>query len=41
MIHFTPEEEGERAGEAVVFWSWIAVLALGLAYMIALPLAGR
>lgn len=41
MIHFTPEEEGGRPGEAVVFWWWIAVLALGLAYMIALPLAGR
>ncbi len=41
MFDFTPEEEGERAGEAVVFWSWIVVLAVGLAYMIALPLAGR
>ena len=41
MVDFTPEEAGERQGEAVVFWSWIAVLALGLAYMIALPLAGR
>ena len=41
MPDFTPEEEGARRGEAVVFWSWIAVLTVGLAYMIALPLAGR
>jgi hypothetical protein len=41
MPDFTPEEEGARRGEAVVFWSWIAVLAVGLAYMIALPLGGR
>ena len=41
MPDFTPEEEGARRGETVVFWSWIAVLAVGLAYMIALPLAGR
>lgn len=41
MIHFTPQEAGPRAGEAVAFWSWIAVLALGLAYMIVLPLMGR
>ena len=41
MVDFTPEEAGERRGEAVVFWSWITVLALGLAYMIVLPLAGR
>lgn len=41
MVDFTPEEAGARKGEAVVFWSWIAVLALGLVYMIALPLAGR
>ena len=41
MVDFTPEEAGERAGEAVVFWSWIAVLGLGLTYMIALPLLGR
>ncbi|WP_274543201.1 hypothetical protein [Microbacterium sp. CPCC 204701] len=41
MVDFTPEEAGPRPGEAVVFWSWIAVLAVGLAYQIALPLAGR
>jgi hypothetical protein len=41
MADFTPEEEGELAGEAVVFWSWITVLAGGLAYMIILPLMGR
>lgn len=37
----TPEEEGPRRGEAIVFWSWIAVLAGGLVYMIAIPLSGR
>jgi len=41
MADFTPEEEGARRGEAVVFWSWITLLAVGLAYMIAIPLAGR
>ena len=41
MPDFTPEEEGPRHGEAVVFWSWIAVLAAGLAYLIVIPLAGR
>ncbi len=42
MAHFTPEEEeGARVGEAAVFWSWIAVLAVGLAYMIIVPLLGR
>ncbi|MDW4573259.1 hypothetical protein R8Z57_10810 [Microbacterium sp. M3] len=41
MVDFTPEEEGPRRGEAVVFWSWIIVLAVGLAYMIAIPLMGR
>jgi hypothetical protein len=40
-VDFTPEEEGARRGEATVFWSWIAVLAGGLAYMIAVPLMGR
>ncbi|WP_275403138.1 hypothetical protein [Microbacterium hibisci] len=41
MVDFTPEEEGARRGEAVVFWSWIVVLAGGLAYLIAIPLMGR
>lgn len=41
MIDFTPEEEDRRAGEGVVFWSWITVLTVGLAYMIILPLTGR
>jgi hypothetical protein len=40
MADFTSEEEGARRGEAVVFWSWIAVLAGGLAYMIAIAVAG-
>jgi hypothetical protein len=41
MDDFTPEEAGPRRGEAVVFWSWIAVLAVGLAYMITVPLMGQ
>ncbi|MFE5409949.1 hypothetical protein [Microbacterium sp. NPDC056569] len=41
MVDSTPEEEGPRRGEAVVFWCWIAVLAGGLGYMIAVPLMGR
>lgn len=36
MSEFTPEEEGARRGEAVVFWAWITVLAGGLAYMLAI-----
>lgn len=40
-MDFTPEEEGARRGEAAVFWSWITVLAVGLAYMILIPLIGR
>jgi hypothetical protein len=40
-MDFTPEEAGERPDEAVVFWSWIGVLAVGLVYMIAIPLIGR
>jgi hypothetical protein len=41
MADFTPEEEGRRTGEAAVFWAWIAVLAVGLLYMILIPLVGR
>lgn len=41
VVDFTPEEAGERPGEAAVFWSWIALLGIGLAYMIAVPLMGR
>jgi hypothetical protein len=41
VVHFTPEESGARPGETVVFCSWILVLAVGLAYMIAIPLIGR
>lgn len=28
-------------GERVVFWAWLALIAGGLAYMIAIPLIGR
>ena len=41
MADFTPEEAGPRPGEIVVFWSWIVVLAVGLVYMVAIPLMGR
>ncbi|WP_262927506.1 hypothetical protein [Microbacterium ureisolvens] len=41
MVHFTPGEAGLRRGEGVMFKSWIAVLAGGLAYMISIPLVGR
>jgi len=38
---FTTEEEGPRLGEAIVFWSCISLMAVGLAYMVAIPLTGR
>jgi hypothetical protein len=36
-----PDEAPRGRDEAVVFWSWIAVLSIGLAYMLAIPLSGR
>jgi hypothetical protein len=33
--------EDDTRGEAVVFWAWITTIAVGLAYMIAIPLIGR
>lgn len=41
MADFTPGETGPRAGEAVVFWTWMVVVVVGLAVMIAVPLIGR
>jgi len=41
MTDFTPEEEGPRPGEVVVFWGWLIVIAAGLAVMITIPLIGR
>ena len=41
MSEFTPEDGGPRPGEAVVFWSWIGVVAVGLVIMIVVPLMGR
>jgi hypothetical protein len=41
MTDFTPEEAGPLIGETVVFWAWIVVLTVGLAYMILIPLSGR
>lgn len=35
------EDEDATRNQAVVFWAWIAVLALGLAYMFVIPLIGR
>jgi hypothetical protein len=41
VVNFTPEEAGPRPGSKVVFWSWMIVIAVGLAVMIILPLTGR
>ena len=41
MADFTPEETGPRAGELVVFWTWMVVIVGGLAVMITIPLIGR
>jgi hypothetical protein len=41
MPDFTPEEEGSRPGEAVVFWSCVGVMSAGLIFMLAIPLMGR
>ena len=41
MPDSTPEEAGPRRGEAVVFWSWLTVIAAGLTVMIVIPLTGR
>ena len=41
MASATSKEETTSRSEAVVFWTWIGVLAVGLAYMIAIPLSGR
>ncbi|MCX6501519.1 MAG: hypothetical protein NT132_03785 [Microbacterium sp.] len=38
VARMTPEEEGPRAGERIVFWAWSAVLAAGLIVMIVIPL---
>jgi hypothetical protein len=35
------EHDTAHAGMSVMFWSWIVIIAAGLALMIALPLAGR
>lgn len=35
------DDKGGTAGEAVVFWSWIGVLAGGLAAMITIAFSGR
>ncbi len=41
MPDSTPKDVDGHRGEAAVFWSWITVLTLGLAYLIAVPLLGR
>ena len=41
MVDFTPEEEGSRPSQAVVFWSCVGMMAVGLIYMIVIPLLGR
>jgi hypothetical protein len=41
MADFTPEEEGPRAGERVVFTAWLGVIGVGLLFMLTVPLLGR
>jgi hypothetical protein len=41
MTEFNPEEEGPHRGEIVVFWTWAAIICVGLATMIMIPLLGR
>lgn len=41
VVDYTPEKEGARLGERIVFWSWAGVILLGLAYMFFVPLVGR
>ena len=38
MFDFDPETEGPRVGEAVMFWGWLSLIAVGLALMIIIPL---
>lgn len=35
------EPETETVGMRAMFWTWAAIIAVGLAVMIVLPLAGR
>lgn len=41
MADASDEDGVPSRAEDVVFWSWIGVLAVGLAYMLILPLTGR
>jgi hypothetical protein len=41
MADFTPEEDGPRTGERVVFAVWVGVIGVGLLFMLAVPLLGR
>ena len=34
-------QDVDRRGPRFVFWAWLVLIAIGLAVMIALPLAGR
>lgn len=36
-----PETSPERVGRRAMFWTWLGIIAAGLAVMIVLPLAGR
>jgi hypothetical protein len=35
------DEARAHTGEAIVFWSWLTIIAVGLAVMIVVPLTGR
>lgn len=35
------DDASARAGMRTMFWTWMSIITIGLAVMIALPLAGR
>ena len=37
----TDSGSSNAGGMAAVFWAWVAVIGVGLALMIAIPLTGR
>jgi hypothetical protein len=39
--HSTSENSRDTSAMRFAFWSWAAIIAVGLVIMIALPLAGR
>lgn len=41
MPESTRRTPGQTAGMLVMFWSWMTIIVVGLAMMIAVPLGGR